>query len=100
MSRYPATPALGHFEAAKDDPKVQALRYFIQFTLLKPLEHVNVWSIEPFHTGNGDARPFRVEMNDGMQIIGRLHREMVSPYAHAQHPVEKWSVGNDWTCVF
>ena len=99
MSRYPATPALGHFEAAKDDPKVQALCYFIQFTLHRPLEQVNVWSIEPSHPGEEHSRLFRLEMTDGMQIVGRLHCEVV-PYPRGRERQEKWSVGNDWMCLF
>lgn len=103
----PATPALAHFEARKDDPKVQGLTHFIQLTLNKPLSHVNVWNIAPYVPGVEDVRPFTLELSDGSQIAGNLRQHAVqgrlgAPVWHIRGVTEeeKWSVDDDWRYTF
>lgn len=99
----PATPALARFELEKDDPKVEGLKYFILSTLQKRLEQVLYWNISPYEPGVEDTRSFSLELMDGCQIKGVLHRQTThSDRLHTRpgEPEDKWSVGDDWKCVF
>jgi len=92
----PVTPALAQFEMHKDDPVVQGLQAFILLTLHKSLSQVLHWNIT--YTHGKDTCPFTLELVNGSQIEGVLHRQDQSPdFTFRQAP---WKVVDDWKYTF